>query len=140
MATNVNLTTNIPVVNNVANIVKWGAIYAEAHDSELPPYLNIKVQAYGSGAGSSNPYAGVNTLCIRDGSALSTCLRVKGTPQNMTDQLEVFDQVIGGTPYTTLSALYAANVTGGGTNAKRLQALQAGMVAAGAVSAAFAGT
>ena len=37
MATNINLTTNIPVVNNVANIVKWGAVYAEDHDSETPP-------------------------------------------------------------------------------------------------------
>ena len=140
MAAYVALATNIEVANNVPRIVKWKATGAQDHDDELPPYLIVKVQAFGAGAADSNPYGDVKTLCIRDGNALSTCLRVKPTPQRMDDQLEVIDKIIGGTPYTTLAALYAANVTGGGTNAKRLQALQAGMVAAGAVSAEFAGT
>jgi hypothetical protein len=140
MAQFVQLTANIEVANAVPRIVKWRATHAQDFDTELPPYLIVKIQTFGAGVGESNPYSDVKTLCIRDGNALSTCLRVKETPQRMDDQLEVFDQVIGGTPYTTLSALYAANVSGGGTNAKRLQALQGGMVAAGAVSVAFAGT
>ena len=140
MAQFVALTANIEVANNVPRIVKWKVTGAQDHDNELPPYLIVQVQAYGAGAGETNPYSNVKTLCIRDGSALSTCLRVKPTPQAMDDQIEVIDKVIGGTPYTTLAELYAANVTGGGTNAKRLQALQAGLVAAGAVSAEFAGT
>lgn len=136
----VALTANIEIANAVPRITKWRAIGAEDHDAESPPYLIVKVQAYGAGTADSNPYSTVKTLCIRDGSALSTCLRVKPTPQAMDDQIETVDKVIGGTPYTTLAALYAANVTGGGTNAKRLQVLQAGMVAAGAMSVEFAGT
>ena len=50
MAAYVALATNIEVANNVPRIVKWKAIYAEDHDTELPPYLIIKVQAYGAGA------------------------------------------------------------------------------------------
>ena len=135
----VALTTNIPVVNNVANIVKFKVTGAEDHEGEAPPYLIVKVQCYGAGAGTVNPYSNVKTLVVRDGTALSTCLRVKNAPQAMDDQIEVYDAVIGGTPYTTLSALYAANCTGTPSNLKRLQALQAGLVAAGVLSAAFAG-
>lgn len=136
----ITLTTAIEVTNNVPRIVKFRVVGAQDFDEEQPPYMIVRVQAYGPGAGDANPYGDVKTLCIRDGSALSTALRVKSTPQKMDDQIEVVDKVIGGTPYTTLSAAYAANVTGAASNAKRLQALQAALVAAGAVSAEFAGT
>lgn len=136
----VTLSTPIEVVNNVPRIVKLRAVGVTDFDEESPPYMIVKVQAYGPGAGDANPYGDVKTLCIRDGNALSTTLRVKATPQKMDDQIEVVDKVIGGTPYTTLSAAYAANVSGTATNAKRLQALQAALVPAGAVSVEFAGT
>jgi hypothetical protein len=136
----IQLTTPIGVANNVPRIVKFRVVGAQDFDEETPPYMIVKIQAYGPGAGDVNPYGDLKTLCVRDGSALSTVLRVKATPQKMDDQIEVFDSVIGGTPYTTLSAAYAANVSGVATNAKRLQALQAVLVSAGVVSAEFAGT
>jgi len=136
----VNLTTNIEVVKAVPRIVKYRLTAAQDCDSELPPYLLMQVQAYGAGTGETNPYGSPHTLVVRDGQALSTCLRVKATPQNERDQIEVYDTIIGGTPYTTLAGIYAANVSAPQTNRKRLQALQAGLVAAGVLSAEFAGT
>ena len=140
MAKFVQLTANIEVTKAVPRIVKWRVTAAQDCEDALPPHMLIQVQAYGAGEDETNPYGERHTLCIRDGQALSACLRVKATPQNERDQIEICDKVIGGTPYTTLSALYAGNVSGTATNAKRLQALQAGLVEAGALSAEFAGT
>jgi len=136
----VNLTTNIEVTKAVPRIVKWRVTAAQDCEDVLPPHMLIRVQAYGAGTGETNPYGTPHTLVVRDDNALSTCLRVKVTPQNEHDQAEVHDKVIGGAPYTDLAALYAANVSAPQTNRKRLQALQAGLVAAGVLSAEFAGT
>ena len=135
----VNLTTNIPVVNAVSSIRKWAAIDVADHAEQTPPYLLIKIQAYGPGSGTSDPYSSDLTLAIYD-SQPCTCARVKAVPQSDSDQLEVYSVTLAGTPYTTLSALYQANTSGTGTKVKRLAALQAGLVAAGALSAEFAGT
>lgn len=136
----VNLTTNIEVTKSVPRIVKWRVTSVQDCEDALPPHMLVQVQAYGAGAGETNPYGMPHTLVVRDGQALSTCLRVKASPQNERDQLEVHDKVIGGTPYTDLSAAYAANVSAPATNRKRLQAVQSVLVASGALSAEFAGT
>jgi hypothetical protein len=58
----ITLTAPVEVANNVPRIVKFRAVGATDYDEESPPYLIVKVQAYGAGAGDVNPYGPVHTL------------------------------------------------------------------------------
>lgn len=142
----IELAKSIPGIDG-KSIVRWRVVSAE--DRKLAPStcLLVRVQMYGEGETDANPYGNVRTLCIRDGAALSSCLRVNPDGQTPEQHLEIYDNVIGGTPYTTLLAAYAGDEGEGakrkdptGYESRRLQRLQAALVASGAMSPEFAGT
>lgn len=147
----IELAKRITGIDGTAEIVKWTVLSAENHVLKPSTYLLVRVQMYSDGEGDANPYGSVRTLCIRDGNALSSCLRVNVDGPGHDQHLEIYDNVIGGTPYTDLLALFAEqseDVIGADGKrerdpvvmSKRLQRLQGGLVAAGAMSADFAGT
>jgi hypothetical protein len=131
----INLTTNIPIANDIPRITKWQV--ADAHDcaNQTPPCLSIAINLIGPGAVIFGSY----NLAVFDAIA-SSGLAVNPSPTGINDQFSYTSAVLPGNQYTALAAIWNGNCTGGGTRAKRLAALEAALVTAGVLSAAFAGT
>ena len=58
----INLTTNIPIANDIPNIRKWSVVDVHDYSNQTPPYLMITVTLFGPGAVAFGSY----TLCIYD--------------------------------------------------------------------------
>ena len=130
----INLTTNIPIANDIPNIRKWSVVDVHDYSNQTPPYLMITVTLFGPGAVAFGSY----TLCIYDAIA-STVLQVNPSPQQISDQFVYANVILSGTAYTTLAALWNG-ATSPSTHAGRLKAVEAALVSAGVLSSYFAGS
>jgi len=130
----ITLTKQIPVTNNIPNIVKLEVVDVHDYANQAPPYLIVNVTLYGSGSVAFGTY----NILIYDELA-STVLSANPAPQQITDQFIPESTILDGTPYTTLAALWNGPTTPA-TRAGRLKAVEDALIAAGALSPDFAGS
>jgi hypothetical protein len=130
----INLTTNIPIANDIPKIVKWQVIDVHDYATQTPPYIMITIQLNGSGQVAFGTYV----LCAYD-SIASTGLEVNPAPLQISDQFLYTSAILPGTAYTTLAAAWNGT-TNPATHAGRLKAMEALLVSSGLLTSAFAGS